>query len=248
MKKLLICLSVAFLCFPPAAGFAAPCPPNLVKCGKYCVDLNTDSYNCGDCGFVCPSGECNAGSCDQVTVTDVWTYDLARLLTGEGYSDNNYDFGTFSIADQDTSLRITVNLNPESIYVFDETHVKTIAFNYVEGSVFSTYTYTVNIMPTSVLNDEDNVKMGGYKSQFDLKVPDEGKIHPKYTEDYQITFTITAVNKFGVTIDLNPEDLINFADGDVIMALQLGGLETNIDGSDSAWIPFIDDDNIASPS
>lgn len=32
-------------------------------CGATCVDLATDSANCGECGFVCESGECVNGAC-----------------------------------------------------------------------------------------------------------------------------------------------------------------------------------------
>lgn len=139
-------------------------------------------------------------------------------------------------------------MNPDSIYVFEETHVKTIAFNYMEASEFSTYTYTVDIIPSKVLNDEDNIKMGGYKNEFDLRVPNSAKIHPRYTQDFQFTFVFSAVDADGNDVDLEPEDLLNSVEGnDVLIALHLGGLETNIDGSDSAWVPFIDDDNTASP-
>lgn len=32
-------------------------------CGGKCVNLATDAANCGECGFVCESGECIHGAC-----------------------------------------------------------------------------------------------------------------------------------------------------------------------------------------
>jgi hypothetical protein len=42
---------------------AAGCPVGLTECSGTCVDLVNDHDNCGDCGSVCPAGECMAGAC-----------------------------------------------------------------------------------------------------------------------------------------------------------------------------------------
>ena len=40
------------------------CKKGKKKCGKRCVDLQTDSANCGACGNVCPGGQiCSGGTC-----------------------------------------------------------------------------------------------------------------------------------------------------------------------------------------
>lgn len=40
------------------------CKGDTSKCGKACVNLNTDNANCGSCGVVCTNGRtCNAGTC-----------------------------------------------------------------------------------------------------------------------------------------------------------------------------------------
>jgi len=40
------------------------CAPGFNRCGDQCVNLNTDSNNCGECGNVCsPLYECRIGHC-----------------------------------------------------------------------------------------------------------------------------------------------------------------------------------------
>jgi hypothetical protein len=38
----------------------------LIDCFGVCVDLKTDPSNCGYCGEVCPSGQCDTGLCFDV--------------------------------------------------------------------------------------------------------------------------------------------------------------------------------------
>jgi uncharacterized repeat protein (TIGR01451 family) len=47
-----------------AAPIGASCPTGQTDCGGICVDLQTDSQNCGTCGNSCPSGyTCSSGGC-----------------------------------------------------------------------------------------------------------------------------------------------------------------------------------------
>mgnify|MGYP000132332934 CR=1 FL=1 len=60
----------------PTDGFTTgnniDCPPGLDACGVLCVDFQTDSANCGDCGITCVvpnansacvAGDCSVGGC-----------------------------------------------------------------------------------------------------------------------------------------------------------------------------------------
>ncbi len=45
-------------------GGASPCGSTLSLCGQFCVDLSSDSSNCGSCGKACAADQfCSAGSC-----------------------------------------------------------------------------------------------------------------------------------------------------------------------------------------
>jgi len=48
----------------PGAGCTPPCGANETCCSKQCVDVRTDSHNCGKCGNACGSGElcCSAST------------------------------------------------------------------------------------------------------------------------------------------------------------------------------------------
>jgi hypothetical protein len=45
------------------------CDTNLTHCGNSCVDLQTDSNNCGRCGHGCVGAACVAGQCQSWVVT-----------------------------------------------------------------------------------------------------------------------------------------------------------------------------------
>jgi len=54
-----------------AAMSVAPCAiRRSFNCGGTCVDLNSDSTNCGFCGKYCPSGACQSGACVGVQTGD----------------------------------------------------------------------------------------------------------------------------------------------------------------------------------
>jgi hypothetical protein len=45
-------------------GVCARCPGTLAACGGFCVDITSNSSNCGGCNNVCPEGNaCAAGTC-----------------------------------------------------------------------------------------------------------------------------------------------------------------------------------------
>ena len=41
------------------------CAKGTAKCDKYCVDLNSDIYNCGTCGESCNGNSCINGACSS---------------------------------------------------------------------------------------------------------------------------------------------------------------------------------------
>ena len=59
------CSGATPLCGLTDAGYGCvpECDPPLEACGGACVDKNSDEYNCGACGKVCPTGICQVGKC-----------------------------------------------------------------------------------------------------------------------------------------------------------------------------------------
>ena len=60
---LFLSLSLPFLLCPLTAYSQEACPAGQVKCGADCVNVQTDSRNCGACGSVCPSLPNAAATC-----------------------------------------------------------------------------------------------------------------------------------------------------------------------------------------
>jgi hypothetical protein len=58
-----ICCSAGTQCVDPATFTCSGCPSGQFDCTGKCVDLLTDSNNCGSCGKVCTSGQCCGGQC-----------------------------------------------------------------------------------------------------------------------------------------------------------------------------------------
>ena len=75
-------------------GSTVQCTGSQSACYGACVDLQTDTKNCGKCGTVCASGSCNAGVCKKVKDCYVKTVVTDPLVADfEGYD------GTTSPAD-----------------------------------------------------------------------------------------------------------------------------------------------------
>eukprot|EP00992_Anisonema_acinus_P014941 TRINITY_DN9532_c0_g1_i1.p1 TRINITY_DN9532_c0_g1~~TRINITY_DN9532_c0_g1_i1.p1 ORF type:complete len:189 (-),score=29.06 TRINITY_DN9532_c0_g1_i1:85-651(-) len=56
---------------------ANTCSPGLRWCFDQCVDRNTDTNNCGECGTVCDAGlDCDNGSCVNGSVNSTTTVDV----------------------------------------------------------------------------------------------------------------------------------------------------------------------------
>lgn len=81
-----------------SAIVGSECAAPLVRCGRYCVDLQSDQLNCGVCGNVC-NVACTAGVCtfaDAGTAGDAGPRDAGRRDAGRdtGIDDAGTDVGT----------------------------------------------------------------------------------------------------------------------------------------------------------
>jgi hypothetical protein len=65
MRLLLVSVTVAAACGARTSlPYGLSCPSNREQCNGLCVDEETDSNNCGECGLACPAGlTCALGSC-----------------------------------------------------------------------------------------------------------------------------------------------------------------------------------------
>ncbi|HEY5960590.1 MAG TPA: hypothetical protein VIV60_28750 [Polyangiaceae bacterium] len=68
-----VCVEPTRVCAPVDGKFACVpfCDAPLVECAGACVDLNSDSDNCGQCGRVCPSAICQGGQCIGAQAGDI---------------------------------------------------------------------------------------------------------------------------------------------------------------------------------
>ena len=150
-------------------------------------------------------------------------FNIDKVITGKGYT-TGWDFGTITLTQNgDGGVDMSVELNNASDYIDTGSHIKVVALNYDPAGGFCSDDFSVTF--DSILKDEDNVKMGGFKGNFDLRLPKKGNLH---THDY-----LNTINWLGG--DIYPEDFNFETDKGVYMAFHIGGLETRIDCSDSVW-------------
>src|SRR5262245_9445616 len=57
------CLDVGFCCTNADCGSGSSCCPGAGG-GHLCIDTSDDPNNCGGCGQLCPTGNCQGGRCD----------------------------------------------------------------------------------------------------------------------------------------------------------------------------------------
>ena len=155
------------------------------------------------------------------TQASTLVYNIDKVITGDGFT-TGWDFGTIALSLNSGSVDISLNLDDFSGYIGPGSHLKVVALNYDPTNFDNTDIFSVS--SDSVLNDEDNVEMGGFKSYFDLRIPGSGNFH---AHDYTNTISWAGGS-------LDPSDF-NFETGGVYMAVHIGGLEMDIAGSDSVW-------------
>ena len=69
-----------------AASSSGPvCPDGMFPCNGTCIDMSTDTQNCGACGNVCPANAiCIDGSCSdmspQICIDGDCSYPIAMQL------------------------------------------------------------------------------------------------------------------------------------------------------------------------
>jgi len=79
----------------------ADCLAPRIRCGRYCVDLNSDGLNCGTCGTACALG-CAAGRCIQADAAP--TPDVGRYDAGPPPRDVGIDAPMLDASSLDASL------------------------------------------------------------------------------------------------------------------------------------------------
>ncbi len=81
-----------------AAPSAQACAAGLTRCRGVCVDLNSDTINCGACGAVCGGGDapyaCQGGQC---VLVDVGSCEPGLTLCNSGCTDLNTDPGNCGV-------------------------------------------------------------------------------------------------------------------------------------------------------
>jgi hypothetical protein len=173
------------------------------------------------------------------TSAQALVFTIDKVLTGDGYT-TGWDFGTVTLSDSFTFgsdyVDIDVVLNDSSDYINAGSHLKVIALNY-SGSFESGYYFHAFYYPGAILYDPDNVQMGGFGSNFDLRIPDGSLGNQNFPanlyHDYSDTIGLFK-DTFSNPINIDPEDFYETTGG-VYMAFHIGGLETDIDDSDSVW-------------
>ena len=153
-------------------------------------------------------------------------YNIDKVIAGDGFT-RGWDFGTITLSFNAGSVDISVDLDDSSGYIDPGSHLKVVALNYNPTEFDSTDIFSLS--SDSVLNYEDNVKIGGFKSYFDLRIPDG--IKGNQNLDSKPHNYLNTISRAG---GLDPSDF-NFATGAVYMAIHIGALETDIAGSDSVW-------------
>ena len=163
----------------------------------------------------------------QASLIEPLVYNIDKVITGEGFT-TGWDFGTITLSSNSSGVDISVDLDDSSDFINSGSHLKVVALNYDPTKFSSADTFFVS--SDSISNDEDKVKMNGFKSYFDLRIPD-GIRGNQNLDSKPHNYTNTITWDIGALV---PGDF-NFETGGVYMAVHIGGLETNIAGSDSVW-------------
>jgi hypothetical protein len=71
------------------------CPPSCTSpyadCGGICINVQTNPYNCGSCGHVCPAPANATGTCSGGNCTGAFTCDYGYTACGSACVDLAYD-------------------------------------------------------------------------------------------------------------------------------------------------------------
>ena len=163
----------------------------------------------------------------QASPIEPLVYTIDKVITGDGYTTGWY-FGTITLTPNVSSVDISVDLDDSSGYIGPGSHLKVVALNYDPTKFDNTDIFSVSL--DSILNDEDNVKMGGFKPLFDLRIPNGITGNQNFdSKPHNYLSTISWAGGHLVPGDFD------FETGGVYMAVHIGGLENFIDGSDSVW-------------
>jgi hypothetical protein len=98
-----------------------PCEEGLSECGEgNCVDLQTDSLNCGECGVECSDSECLRGQCQEplppaefADEVDAVTYLLSLERINQLLLQTGLELPEMELPDETRSLLDTMLMNDE---------------------------------------------------------------------------------------------------------------------------------------
>jgi hypothetical protein len=169
---------------PASDGADAPaeaCPPGSTRCGDLCVDLATDTNNCGACGHDCAGTTCAGAVCTMTLVQSVapmqlaldadhvyWT-DLdsyAQHSTIQRAPKKGGELPTMLAWNQDTPIAIAVDST--SLYWTTNGDLSAIVKMPLGGGAVTTLTQNVWGQIASIALDATNVYWAAYAANGDV--------------------------------------------------------------------------------
>lgn len=177
------------VCCPPGQSCSNGicCPTGQVNCSNSCVDLSTDSQNCGSCASACGRGQnCVNGQCICATASDPSFCSPTGRKSSSNYFLANFDFQNncqpitnlsvtlTATADINSSSGFTVQLNGDSQQGIDawQQYVFSIVGNSIKGQINNWQNSTtaivcdaVDVASTPISNGIPN----GYSLQITLQ-------------------------------------------------------------------------------
>jgi hypothetical protein len=158
-------------------------------------------------------------------------YDLNEIVDGPSITPAVTSFGTVTFEDSSSDsdwVDITVDLTADGVH-----RVQSIYFNFSGNS--TSYDFDTEGSDLGVVEDEGNLKAGGYPGFFDLKIPEP----PPGNLGFEIYSDTISATKDGSPFSLT-EQMFNALDtsGNFFVIVHIGnyGGEPGVGGEDSIWV------------
>ncbi len=196
------------------------CPGTEVACGTTCVDLSTDTNQCGACGAAC-AGTCQVGRClSRLTATSVGTYGIAIDAKNAYFTTYDETVAQGPIAGGATTLLASGQQTPEAIAV-DDGGVYWVN-NYLEqaGSVVLELPFAGSTTPLTLAIEQaypgylDGIAVDkNYVYWTDSFGGDVLALPRKGSSALTISFAQGQMHPIGVAVDATSVYWINYGDG-----------------------------------